>query len=580
MHKSDIKWSADKGEPTFDPEYGASVKLDFEKPFVKEDSADAKKVTVTAQYSGSAPVEDTPQTTDVDRIYLDFWIAETEESTDDVLIVRAKNTPLAVDDKKVIHWSKVIVKHDAPGKLPLELESSGTKKLYFYGEEQNPNELEEDPELKSELSKEFETEKWFWIGTDEKGTGEGKFKAKGDLGTGLKDAPEEKTVNLLPVEVAPDDDQPGKTGDQIPSNKGGAGEKHYVSPKKSVEIPDDFVVIKAKGVEKELFEQVLEWECVPAANGSVDPNDSTKYRVKRDATGKTAVKIKTKDGGQEVDLINVWVVWADTEVVQSLQNPVFGAGYYSGAGVTDPAKAWQFKFKIKPVELFSQNPAADLPKLDGSADSDPPGNGNPYFVTEHLNLTDESGDTAPFKWDVSRQVEIKVFNNPSGDQVPLAKFVQDYSFLKAGQPAAETNPILYPADAAQGNDDPNKQKGIPIKDENSDPYKAIAENNGLDHEIGEITSFDSPVFSPFVSEPASGSAMVQIANFREFARLEIKGGSTNQQNPTDWYRVSDYIDWHHVWAAIYGEKPPDSGNFTWVDSGSSSGNNVFTPPNE
>ncbi|TAG07886.1 MAG: hypothetical protein EAZ42_12330, partial [Verrucomicrobia bacterium] len=35
-------------------------------------------------------------------------------------------------------------------------------------------------------------------------------------------------------------------------------------------------------------------------------------------------------------------------------------------------------------------------------------------------------------------------------------------------------------------------------------------------------------------------------------------------------KYSDYINWHHVWAAMYGEQPPDSGNFTWLNSGSSS----------
>ena len=44
---SDIQWTADKGEPIFDPSYGASVELDFGKPFVKENTAEAKKVTVT-----------------------------------------------------------------------------------------------------------------------------------------------------------------------------------------------------------------------------------------------------------------------------------------------------------------------------------------------------------------------------------------------------------------------------------------------------------------------------------------------------------------------------------------------------
>jgi len=86
--------------------------------------------------------------------------------------------------------------------------------------------------------------------------------------------------NLLPVEIVPDDDQPGKTGDVIPSNKGATGEKHYVSPKKSAEIADDFVVLKAKGIDQALFEKVLEWE-----GGEAVPNEPLKRRVKRDATG-------------------------------------------------------------------------------------------------------------------------------------------------------------------------------------------------------------------------------------------------------------------------------------------------------
>ena len=36
-------------------------------------------------------------------------------------------------------------------------------------------------------------------------------------------------------------------------------------------------------MDQELYEQVLEWECNPAANGSVDLNDSTKYGVKQEA---------------------------------------------------------------------------------------------------------------------------------------------------------------------------------------------------------------------------------------------------------------------------------------------------------
>lgn len=198
---SDIQWAADKGEPIFDPSYGATVELDFGKPFVKENTDEAKKVKVTATYSGSASVENSPRTKDVKRIYLDFWIAETKESDDDVLVVRAEDAQVAEDDKKVIHWAKVLVKHSAPSVLPLQLESTGEKKLYFYGEQQDPNQLPEDPPLEETLEKEYADGEWFWIGTEEKGTGKGKFKAQADAGTGYKDAPEEKTVDLLPVEV-------------------------------------------------------------------------------------------------------------------------------------------------------------------------------------------------------------------------------------------------------------------------------------------------------------------------------------------------------------------------------------------
>jgi N-acetylmuramoyl-L-alanine amidase len=198
---SDIQWAADKGESIFDPSYGATVELDFGKPFVKENTDEAKKVKVTATYSGSASVENSPRTKDVKRIYLDFWIAETKESDDDVLVVRAEDAQVAEDDKKVIHWAKVLVKHSAPSVLPLQLESTGEKKLYFYGEQQDPNQLPEDPPLEETLEKEYADGEWFWIGTEEKGTGKGKFKAQADAGTGYKDAPEEKTVNLLPVEV-------------------------------------------------------------------------------------------------------------------------------------------------------------------------------------------------------------------------------------------------------------------------------------------------------------------------------------------------------------------------------------------
>ena len=41
---SDIQWTADKGEPIFDPSYGASVELDFGKPYLWGQSPQLHKV--------------------------------------------------------------------------------------------------------------------------------------------------------------------------------------------------------------------------------------------------------------------------------------------------------------------------------------------------------------------------------------------------------------------------------------------------------------------------------------------------------------------------------------------------------
>lgn len=394
------------------------------------------------------------------------------------------------------------------------------------------------------------------------------------------DYPTTVMVKFIPVSISPDEGQAGTNGDVVPSNQGADGEKHYVTPKKTDEINDDFVILKVEGIDADSFGETLQWE-FSQNGGEQVPGDPLKCRIPRAAADKFTAKIKLKDGNQdEVDMMNVWVVWAETAITQSLVEPQFGAGIYSGIGGFDPARAWQFKFSIMPVELFADQAAVDVPMLSGAAETNAPGHNQPYFYTAHLNLANEPGDTAPLKWDVSRRVEIQTLNNPSGNQVPAEKFLPDYSFLKEGQPVAQSTPIQYPLHPAQGNDDPLTRDNIPVVDEDSNPYMANAQGNGLDHGIGEITSFDAPIFSAFVDSPDSGVFMAQIANFKEFARLEIKGKYANQENSKYWYRISEYINWHHVWAAQYGESPPNSNYFTWINNGSSSGNNVFVLPNE
>jgi hypothetical protein len=212
---TDIKWSGSAGEPTFSPSSGgSSVEIDFTRPFVKTTSDAATKFT--ASYSPSASSSSSPgsslpppsvtpssQTKDLDRIYLDFWVADTEDTKDDFILVRPTTSQLETGQKTVLHWAKVTVKHNRGQALKLKITNSTSsgKPLYFLDQEEDPNPQTKDPALTSELEKEFDEGKFFWVGSAEKGEGEGKFKVQGDLGSGYKDAPEEKTVKLVPVEI-------------------------------------------------------------------------------------------------------------------------------------------------------------------------------------------------------------------------------------------------------------------------------------------------------------------------------------------------------------------------------------------
>jgi hypothetical protein len=239
-----IHWTVgEAGGGSLTPKEGGATSLDFLQPFVKQSDSTSRKITVTATYltpkreddpspsgeEGTTPpppfaeVHCSPQTIEVERVYLDFLIAETEQVTDDVLVVRDEKAQPGPSDKKVIHWAKVVVKHSAGVPLPIKLESSGTKQLYFYGEQQegkrlDPNQLQEEPNLSGEtfktLEKSFSNEDWFWIGTKEKGSGQGKFKATANAGTGYKNAPEEKTVELVPVSILVDANRDGSINEE------------------------------------------------------------------------------------------------------------------------------------------------------------------------------------------------------------------------------------------------------------------------------------------------------------------------------------------------------------------------------
>ncbi len=231
-----------------------------------------------------------------------------------------------------------------------------------------------------------------------------------------------------------------------------------------------------------------------------------------------------------------------------------------------PEKFWRFRFTIQPAEIIT---AADRPKLEGANDTKPPGHGTP-----HHHLTQYPADHASHKWDTSRQLEVTVVNP---NLIPKANFPELPEY--ANQPKVQDVPIPFPNDLVQGNDDPG---GAGFLDEDSNPYVAFQDQlrPDLTHQIGQISCSDRPEFKFLNSMGVQGSTLAIVANFKEFARLNLIPEGKDAGDGEGWYRISEHSLWHHVMAATYGEHPTGSGTFRWVDSNSVSATGRFEIPEE
>lgn len=375
-------------------------------------------------------------------------------------------------------------------------------------------------------------------------------------------------VLLMSVGIEPEDGMAGVVGDVIKSAKPGSRVRHFVTPKKSAELPQDYVELTAQGPTDTQFDARLMWD------GGEPGSAANKRRVKRDATGMTPVKIRTKKDGVVVDEMQVWVVWCDAPTV-TVGTAVFqqekevqivlgvptsvntGAGFFT-------SEPWQFKFAIRPSSICDLG-NLERPDLSGPNRTRPPGADKPYC----MNLTPENprtADDATQKWDVSRQVELTLSNSGS---IPKASLNERFGYIIcANQPVANDTPVGFPTNPVEGNDDPE------LEDEGANPYQAVV-SGFLQHGIGELTSLDVPNLAAFKRWGAAGYHFGCNANFREFCRLEIDG-QTQTENAIKWFRISDYYEWHYRFSTDY-----DGSVSQWLDSspGSNTGEqHSNTPP--
>ncbi len=302
--------------------------------------------------------------------------------------------------------------------------------------------------------------------------------------------------------------------------------KHFVTPKAAPTVegsPDPlnqpYVLFKANGVDATQFDQLFTWE------GGKAGTAANKRKVKRDASSRTELKIKTKQGGKVVAQMNVWVTYVDFNGLtqnnskitgvqlgldshrDSIPSPEVGEfidGYQASASI-------EWTGSIQPARIITD---LDRPALENQARIAPPGEN--LGVADALNL-DASG-RAFSGWDVSRRRTIRIETGPELAPV-TSTAIEDFPYIKSD----------YPADPIIGNDDSN------VIDEDSDPYHTDKGNKG------QIIGYDKPRFfladllnSTLSGAGADGDRIHRKLWFTEFARVQIGN---------KWYCVSDYQPW-------------------------------------
>lgn len=393
---------------------------------------------------------------------------------------------------------------------------------------------------------------------DEPEEGSLKLKYKCEFEGNNEELSDEVTVSPIPVRIGFDVGMIGVVGDTVPSVDTTSTISHFVTPKKTTQIPADDVVLKLIGIDPKYItpgqaEQIFEWD---ATVGQSIDGEPLKRKVSRLTPGRHSVKVKSKNSGDTILETIVWVVWCDitttpgTANFQTFTNTNPAGSQYKN--LDQIGNKWRFVFKINPSSILDQN-TLNRPNLSTAPTKPVPG-----IVNLHaIDPTNGPGDSATAKWDVSRQVKVTIRNPDSISKEILAAGGQAAAW-NVNQPAAVDTPVPFPGMDTEGNDDP-----AAFGDEDVNPY-AAKQGNDLDHAFGELSSNDAPnlrVLADF--HPPGNSYSIEL-NLHEFARLEIWDQS--RTSGKFWFRISDLEKWHHYLDASY-----DESDGKWIDAGSSHG---------
>jgi hypothetical protein len=289
---------------------------------------------------------------------------------------------------------------------------------------------------------------------------------------------------------------------EIPSNLGAAGVEHFCCVKNTGNIVIEALISPA--ITGNITGR-LTWGPAATVTSPGVGTDGRTARLSSAASGKFPIQVSW-DGAVQRRAV-VWVIWSSSRVTCTRQARVVAPPPAPGFfGIT---AGIDHTFVVEPRTIITD---ADRPALDGAPTAPVPG-----AALRHLASGALLAGGASKKWDVSRQVRVRVLNPrllPAAGLPPI----DPLGHLWNGQPTANTIPEPYPANAALGNDDSN------TCDETNNPYENCF----------RLTSLDDPMLPMPNATGVNGDTFEVRLHFQEFLRVNLG---------TAWFRASDPSLW-------------------------------------
>jgi hypothetical protein len=334
----------------------------------------------------------------------------------------------------------------------------------------------------------------------------------------VKDKRVVHALALAGVEIIAEDGQVGVIGDRVRSNQGASAVRHFVTPKKTEELDEEYLKFTVADLDAAAFSSLYEWKI---EGGTAENGDAAhKKKVKRDEDEGAKVVLKVVNKGDQsvaAEMI-AWVVWAKVDVEIDAEVSIDnanGSGHPNGRTTCDIGFVW--RAQIEPVGIF--NVGNDVPDLRG-----PPLQGTTVPEMDiGPHALDGLGFTNPFaKWDFYRQWRwASNAPNLTADDLfmPVAS-PRRGEFPNTGKVHKTTSKLRendFPSDKLEGNDDENVA-------ETSKPYESLPRG-----EVGDVDPVNIGVKTETPNVPV-GTVYSAKKHFRGYSRVQLNGR---------WFRISD-----------------------------------------